>query len=182
MTNNVKVLLAGLWLTMMAVAPAWGIEEGQPLPAFNIQAFDGSHYSRAALEGRPVLLIFWNTWCPVCLKELPRVNRLSDKFGPQGLAILAVNTAINDSENKARVYGNKYGYRFPLAFDHNFETGQAFGLRGVPTVILADAQGIVRVKRTELPEDMDAHLVQLLGDAPDRGDSGITGRVGKDVR
>ena len=167
MIKNVKRLLVALWLCAVVVAPVWGIEEGQPLPEFSIQAFDGNYYSRATLEGKPVLLVFWNTWCPVCLKELPRVNRLAEKFGPQGLVILAVNTAINDSENKARVYARKYGYKFPIAFDHSFETGQAFGLRGVPTIYLVDAKGIVRYKHSQLPEDMEARFKQLQGDAPD---------------
>lgn len=165
MKKYVKILWVALWLSTVVVVPVWGIEEGQPLPEFSIQAFDGNDYSRATLEGKPVLLVFWNTWCPVCLKELPRVNRLAEKFGPRGLVILAVNTAINDSEIKARVYVEKYGYKFPIAFDHDFETGQAFGLRGVPTVFLVDTQGIVRYKRSQLPEDMEVHFKQLQGDA-----------------
>ncbi len=167
MKKNVKMLWVALWLGAVVVVPVWGIEEGQPIPEFSIQAFDGNDYSRATVQGKPLLLIFWNTWCPVCLKELPLVNRLAEEFGPQGLVILAVNTAINDSEIKARVYVEKYGYQFPIAFDHHFETGQAFGLRGVPTIFLVDAQGIVRYKRSELPEDMEAHFKQLQGDAPD---------------
>lgn len=167
MKKNVKILSVALWLCTVVVVPVWGIEEGQPLPEFSIQAFDGNYYSPVTLAGKPVLLVFWNTWCSVCLRELPQVNRLAETFGPRGLEILAVNTAINDNETKARVYGEKYGYKFPIAFDHSFETGQAFGIRGVPTVFLVDAQGIVRYKRSELPEDMEERFKQLLGDAPD---------------
>ncbi len=171
MITFAKMLLAALCIFTVVVAPVWGIEEGQPLPDFNIQAFDGSYYSRATFAGKPVLLIFWNTWCSVCLEELPRVNRLVETLGPRGLEILAVNTAFNDSEGKARAYGKKYGYQFPMAFDHHFETGQAFGILGVPTVFLVDVQGIVRYKRSQLPEDLEARFEQLQGDA--RGRSGM---------
>ena len=181
MKKNVTMLWVALWLCTVVVVPVWGIEEGQPLPDFSIQAFDGNYYSRVTLAGKPVLLVFWNTWCSNCLRELPQVNRLAEKFAPKGLEILAVNTAINDSETKARVYREKYGYKFPIAFDHHFEMGKAFGIQGVPTVFLVDAQGIVRYKSTKLPEEMEARYKQLLGDAPDRADSGKTGQGGQDV-
>lgn len=164
MNKNVKILWVALWLCTVVVVPVWGIEEGQPLPDFSIQAFDGSHYSRATLAGKPVLLVFWNTWCSTCKRELPQVNSLAEKFGPRGLEILAVNTAINDSEEKARAHIKKYGYKFPIAYDHNYETGQVFKIRGVPTVYLVDSQGIVRYKGSKLPEDMEARFKQLTGD------------------
>ena len=179
MIKTVKMVLAALWLWAILVAPVWGVEVGQPLPQFNIQDFDGNDYTPATLEGKPLLLVFWNTWCPVCLKELPHVNHLAEKFGPKGLEILAVNSAINDNEIKAKVYVKKYKYNFPVAFDGNFETGHAFGLRGVPTVFLIDAQGIVRYKGSQLPEDMEAHFKQLIVNSPDRADSGKAGQEGK---
>ena len=91
------------------------------MPDFAIQTFDGSLSSRAALEGKPVLLIFWNTWCPYCMGELPEINRVAEKFGPRGLAVLAINTGINDSESKARAYWKKQQYVFPAGFDRDFD-------------------------------------------------------------
>ena len=85
------------------------LEVGEPLPDFAIQTFDGSTTSRASLEGKPVLLIFWNTWCPKCKRELPQINSVAEKFGPSGLAVLAINSAMNDTERRARAYWKKYG-------------------------------------------------------------------------
>ncbi len=162
MTKIVKILLVVMWLLIVVVSTSWSVEVGERLPDFAIQTFDGSHFSRATLEGKPLLLIFWNTWCPYCMEELPKINRVAGKLGPEGLAVLAINTGINDSENKARAYWKKYGYVFPTGFDHDFEVVTVFGVRGVPTILLVDSKGVVRYKQAVLPDDMEERFKRLI--------------------
>jgi peroxiredoxin len=162
MTRIVKTLLLVLsFLTVMA-APGWSVEVGEPMPDFSLQTFDGSKLSRATLAGKPLLLVFWNTWCPNCMRELPGINRLAEEYGPRGLKVLAINTGINDAEGKARAFWKKHDYRFPTGFDHVFEIGQAFGVRGVPTIFLVDSKGVVRYKHVQLPENMEEHFKKLI--------------------
>jgi len=163
MTGIAKIpMLLLLFLTVTA-APVWSGELGEPMPDFAIQTFDGKLLSRVSFAGKPLLLVFWNTWCPDCMRELPEINRLAEKFAPKGLQVLAVNTGLNDTEAKARTYWNRYGYVFPTGFDHSFEIGTAFRVRGVPTVFLVDAKGIVRYKQSLPPKDMEERIKQLTG-------------------
>jgi cytochrome c biogenesis protein CcmG/thiol:disulfide interchange protein DsbE len=157
------IALAMLCFMISMPSPGWSVEVGDPMPEFTIQTFDANSSSRTSLEGKPSLLIFWNTWCPNCMKELPQINRLAETLGPKGLKVLAVNTAINDTENKARAYWEKYDYVFPSGFDRSFKVSQIFGVRGVPTIFLVDSKGIVRYKQTVLPEDMEERFKQLSG-------------------
>jgi thiol-disulfide isomerase/thioredoxin len=162
MARIANILVVILLFFTASVSPARGVEVGGALPDFALQTFDGNHSSRASLNGKPLLLIFWNTWCPNCMRELPEVNRLAEKFVPRGLAVLAINTAINDSESKARTYWEKQGYAFPTGFDKYFEIGQDFKVRGVPTIFLIDSKGVVQYKQARLPEDVEGRLEQLL--------------------
>ncbi|MCU0572358.1 MAG: TlpA family protein disulfide reductase [Syntrophobacteraceae bacterium] len=148
-------------LVVLAALPVRAAEVGDSIPEFTFRAFDGSQASRASVAGRPVVVIFWNTWCPNCMKELPRVNRLHEQYGPKGVAFLAVNTALNDSESRARAYWEKAGHAFQGGFDRYFEIGQAFGVFAVPTVFLVDAGGVVLYKQAKLPEDIEERLGQL---------------------
>lgn len=154
-------LVALLGLLSLAAAPGLAAGAEESLPEFTLATFDGGAVSRATLLGKPALIIFWNTWCPDCMRELPAIDRLSRRLAPQGVAVLAVNTALNDSERKARAYWKKQGYAFPAGFDASFEVGKAFKVLGVPTVLLADAKGVVRYKGARLPEDAEARLLAL---------------------
>lgn len=158
------MLLAALGFLLVLVAPGWSVEVGEPMPDFSIRTMDGKEFSRATLVGKPLLLVFWNTWCPNCMRELPGIDRLAEKLGPRGLTVLAVNTGINDTERKSRAYWEKSRYRFPTGFDHDFEVGQAFRVRGVPTVYLVDAKGVVRYKGAVIPGDMEKRFRQLVAD------------------
>jgi len=143
------------------VAPGNSIEVGEQIPEFSIHTFDGQRVDRAALGGKPALLVFWNTWCDNCRRELPEINRKASVYGPEGLVILAINTSINDSEKAARDYWKEQQFVFPSAFDNDFELGQSFGVRGVPSIYLVDAKGIVLYKQAVAPEDLGRRLNQL---------------------
>ena len=163
MKKNAIVPLLVLLMLMFTLSPGWAIEVGEPLPDFSVQTFDGKSLTRASFAGKPLLLVFWNTWCPDCMRELPEINRLAEKFGLKGLEVLGVNTGLNDSESKARAYWKKSAYLFPTGFDHSFEIGTAFRVRGVPTVFLVDSKGVVRYKQSLLPKDMEERIRQLTG-------------------
>ncbi|HBG04167.1 MAG: hypothetical protein A2075_22775 [Geobacteraceae bacterium GWC2_58_44] len=136
-------------------------EVGARVPDFSVRTLGGDHLSRASLSGKPMLLVFWNTWCATCTSELPKLNLLAEKFGPKRLTVLAINTGLNDTESKARAYWKKYGYTFAAGYDHSFEVGETFRIIGVPTVILVDAQGLVRYSHTSIPRDLEERLRQL---------------------
>lgn len=163
MTRIAHIPWLVLALLLVTVSPGRGGEVGEQLPDFAVQTFDGNSISRATLAGRPLLLVFWNTWCVDCRRELPRINRLAERFGQRGLTVLAINTGFNDREGKARAYWKKSGFVFPAGFDHTFEIGKAFRVPGVPTIFLVDPRGVVRYKQTRLPRDIEERLRELAG-------------------
>lgn len=81
-----RILLSGALLTLLLTAPA---PAGEPavLPATPAQL-------RAALDagqGRVLLVNFWATWCRPCLKELPDLLALEQKYASRGFGLLAVS-------------------------------------------------------------------------------------------
>jgi thiol-disulfide isomerase/thioredoxin len=163
MRKTIKIPLLALMCHLLSVSPGWSLEVGAALPGFAVKSLSGDTISRGSLAGKPLLLVFWNTWCPICREELPLINRMAEKYKSQGVAVLAINTGLGDSESKARAYWKKSGYLFPTAFDHNFDIGEAFGVKGVPTVLLVDAGGTVRYQSSQLPGNLDERIRQLGG-------------------
>jgi thiol-disulfide isomerase/thioredoxin len=45
---------------------------------------DGQTLTLAALRGQPLVLNFWATWCPPCVKEMPELDRFARQFSAQG--------------------------------------------------------------------------------------------------
>ena len=163
MSKTARTIMAALWCQLVLVTPGWSVEVGEPIPDFGITSLAGDNLSRASLAGKPLLLVFWNTWCPNCKAELPQVNRLAGKFTSRGLTVLAINTGLNDSEAKARAFWKKNGYLFATGFDRDFAIGESFGVQGVPSVLLVDARGVVRYKSPLLAGDMEERIRQLTG-------------------
>lgn len=156
MGHGAKYLLI-FWLSAIVTGNALAGEIGAPAPDFTLRTFAGQQLSRAALAGKPLLLVFWNTWCVNCQRELGELEGLANSYG-ETLTILAVNTGINDSEPKARAYLQQQGYSFAAGFDHDFTIGQAYRVRGVPTVCLIDAAGMLRYQHAEVPADLAQRL------------------------
>lgn len=169
MTRVFRCLFLAAWLFSLASSAGFGAEVGESWPDFSLRTFDGAPISRADLEGQAVLLVFWNTWCPSCRRELPEINRHAQQLAGEGVVILAVNTGINDSERRARSYWQQQGFLFPSAYDRTFEVGQAFRILGVPTIYLIDSQGVVRYKQAGLPADLEGRVAELFVGQADSG-------------
>lgn len=122
---------------------------GDPLPpTFWQQTFDtptGGSLSLNAFQGRPLLLNFWATWCPPCVKEMPELDRFHRDFGTQGWQV--VGLAV-DGPTPVRAFLGKVGVGFPigLAGFGGTELAQSLGntTGGLPFTVLIDARGRVR--------------------------------------
>ncbi|MBW3575021.1 MAG: TlpA family protein disulfide reductase, partial [Actinobacteria bacterium] len=76
------------WLVRDRFLP---VEVGTSAPTFAARDLSGAPVSLESLRGEVVLLNIWATWCPPCREEMPSMQRLQEKLGPEGLRIVAVS-------------------------------------------------------------------------------------------
>ena len=114
---------------------------------FWAQQFDtpaGGSLRLASLQGKPLLLNFWATWCPPCVKEMPELDRFHAEFAPKGWQVLglAIDGPTPVKEFLAKVH---VGFGIGLAGFGGTELSQALGntTGGLPFSVLIDAQGRV---------------------------------------
>jgi len=81
------VLTFGLVLTLAVSAKAVSSEAA---PNFTVTTLDGKTITKASLEGKPTLLMFWASWCHTCQGELPNVKTLYDQHRAKGLQTVAI--------------------------------------------------------------------------------------------
>ena len=172
----VIAMAASLAATAAAAAPDFAsmqvqrFEPPKPAPAFELPDLGGRLQRLADLKGKVVMLFFWATWCPDCLKELPSVNALYEAFKDRGLEVRLVN--FREEAALVRKTAQDRGYKAPVLLDASGDvTGRAYGVWGPPTLYFIDRQGqlVGRVTGTRGWDTPQARaFVQALLDIPVR--------------
>ena len=112
-----------------------------PAPLETFAALDGTPVRLADFKGRVVLVNFWATWCPPCIREMPSLDRLQAALKDRDLAVLAVS--IDRGGAKVIVpFAERLGLEH-LGIYHDAKGAlfQAFGVTGLPTSFLIDRRG-----------------------------------------
>jgi len=115
---------------------------GQPFPSFQMTELVSEELiSDKELEGQPLLVNVWATWCPTCKAEHSFLNMLA----AEGIRIVGVN--YKDDSREARQWLTGYGnpYQFNI-FDPDGKLGLDLGVYGAPETFLVDSRGIIRAK------------------------------------
>lgn len=107
-------------------------------PDFSARLLDGQQVRLSGFRGRPVLLQFWATWCPVCRLEAGSVAEIAREH-----AVLTV--ALEDSAPESiRAWLVEHGVEYPVVPDGEGYLASLYGVRGVPTSIIIDPVGNIR--------------------------------------
>lgn len=133
-----------LAINLLIVNSANAQSVGDKVALSDFTTFEGSTVKADDLKGRPVLLYFWASWCPICVNEMPLLKRIYTKHKDKGFEILAVS--FREEPEKSQAFFKRHGFEFPggpidAAHNTNFP-----GIRGTPTWLLIDRDGVVRRK------------------------------------
>ncbi len=154
-------LLVGMgWLARERFLP---VEVGTRAPEFVARDLDGRPVALSDLRGEVVLLNVWATWCPPCVEEMPSMQRLYERLGPQGLRVVAVSidAAPGQRDPVGRAGGNvaafaeHYGLSFDIWLDPAGEIQRVYRTTGVPESFLIDRDGFI-IKKVIGATDWDS--------------------------
>lgn len=121
-------------------------EIGSRLPDFTVRDLQGREISSADLRGKVVLVDFWATWCQPCKKEMPGYQKLVDRYGNRGFAVIGFKfDTMMDTEDPV-LFAKEIRVSYPLAVAASDLKRKFGGIQGLPTTMLYDRQGILRQK------------------------------------
>ena len=120
--------------------------QAQQAPDFTLNNLAGKPVRlSAAAAGKVVLLNFWATWCVPCVKELPHLQALQDRYGDRGLQVLTISTDGPDRLAAVAAFVGRYGYTMPVLLDTRSEVVALFDPQlTLPYTILFDRSGRIR--------------------------------------
>ncbi len=141
---NIKKILT---LLLLALSLSVGAAHLKPYkgsiksPTVNLQDLNDNTHTLEQYKGKVVLVQFWATYCPPCVKEMPSMNKLQDKLSTAGVPfkILAIDMAETKAEVSAFV--EKIKPEFTILMD---ETGSSIGQWNVfaaPSNFIINKQG-----------------------------------------
>jgi cytochrome c biogenesis protein CcmG/thiol:disulfide interchange protein DsbE len=119
---------------------------GRAAPDFVLLDMDGREVRLSELQGKPVVVNFWATWCPTCRAETPDLIRLHEDYEKHGLVLLGVN--LREADGPVRSFVDEFGISFPIVFDRNGQVASTWRIggpnQGVPSTYFIDPNGVVR--------------------------------------
>jgi peroxiredoxin len=134
-------ILALVVLGVLGFAGYAALFTSTPAPGVTFTSLKGERVSTADLRGHVVLVNFWATDCPTCVKEMPRMVTTYNKYQKQGLEFVAV-AMRHDPPNYVINYAEKNALPFKVTLDPLGEAAKAFGnVRLTPTTIVIDKRG-----------------------------------------
>ena len=131
---------AGQGDSVIEFKPGMPIKEGVAAPDFTGELMDGTSITLSELQGKPVIINFWATWCGPCVKEMPAFERLKDDFGDK-IGIIAGN--CGDDAETVKDFVEENGYTFPVVLDEEYSISMLYPTNSIPYTVVLDAEGKV---------------------------------------
>lgn len=143
-----RKILTAVMLAMISVTNVLAGElkpyTGMPLPDFTLTDLHGKEHKLSHHKGEVVMVNFWATYCAPCIKEMPSMQRLNNKFKGKPFQILAINMAEDRASIEAFMKRLKISVEFPILLNTEGDVAEAWRVTAVPTTFVIDRQGNIR--------------------------------------
>jgi cytochrome c biogenesis protein CcmG/thiol:disulfide interchange protein DsbE len=167
----VNVVLLALLLTQL-LTPASNTTSdplvGQHAPDFSLALLHPQNnqnmLSLSDLQGKPVVLNFWATWCAPCKEELPLLEQTWKQLQAQGADVVFLGIDFQETRNDAASFLQLYSITYPILLDGDGAVTLKFGITALPQTVFINRAGVVAAR---IPGELTAQTLskslQLIG-------------------
>ena len=133
---------------------------GKPLD-IKFTATDGREVDLSQMKDKVVLIDFWATWCVPCIREIPQVKEVYERFHYQGFEVIGISFDDNEKGLKRFIQENELPW--PQYFDGKTwdnKIGFQYGIKRIPQLWLVDKKGNLRDKNAA--DNLQSKVEKLL--------------------
>ncbi len=140
----VLFLSACLLTGMFGAAPALSANK---MPSFSLEdVLTGKQVASKSFADKSLLVIFFATWCPPCVQEIPNLIELQDEYGKRGFSVIGIS--VDQEKDVVRSLIEKKEINYPVMMADESVTQDFGGVYGIPTSFLVNSSGTVVKKYT----------------------------------
>jgi peroxiredoxin len=151
----VRIVFTGVVLNLFLIATAGATQqlyEKINASVLILKSATGETVPLAAYIGeKPVLLVFWASWCSNCHDEISRLSKINaDRFKV---------IAINESESvwKIKRFASMNNINYQIVLDSDGAVAKAFQVSGVPACVILSKSGLIVYRGIGLPENIESY-------------------------
>jgi thiol-disulfide isomerase/thioredoxin len=139
-----------------------GLPVGTVPEAVTLEDLDGNAVDLASyIGGGPVVFEFWATWCPVCAKLAPELDRAYERFKDRA-SFVVIAVGINQSPRSVRRHLEDHPMPFPVLWDGRGRAVRAYKAPTTSYVAILDAEGKVAYTGVGEDQKLEAALETIL--------------------
>jgi peroxiredoxin len=109
---------------------------------FTLKDLSGQTVSLNSYMGKVVLLVFFQTWCPVCQDEMPQLESIYKKYRSKDFDVLAID--MRESAEIVRLFASENKLSFKILLDEKGSVSAAYKVRFIPRIFILDRSGAIK--------------------------------------
>ena len=122
------------------------LKKGQQAPDFTLQDLDGKTWKLSELRGKKIVMIdFWATWCNICKREMPVLERVYKEYKGKGVEFFGIALDDADKIKQIRKILEEKGVTYPVLIDQDQKVAtEVYQLAGpIPFKLVIDLKGTI---------------------------------------
>lgn len=137
----------GVLVVLCGLLPGWAMAEPPKGVEILLNTADGKPLRLADFRGKVVVINFWATWCPPCIREIPGFVRFQEAYADKGVVVVGINFMDQMDQKTLVAFKKKKKINYPLVYGTPEQLGglarDLGGVFGLPTSKILNRQGQV---------------------------------------
>ncbi|MCD8187007.1 MAG: AhpC/TSA family protein [Rikenellaceae bacterium] len=139
------------------------VQVGKPYSDFTGMTLDGQEIKLSEiLPGKKLILLdFWASWCGPCIREMPVIAGLHEKYKDEGLAVIGISSDANEANWKQAIEQYNMDWLQLISAEGEDRIGELYSIKTIPYTVIIDGDGTILARKLR-GEELVAKIDELM--------------------